>query len=179
MKYLYYLIFIFFLLGCQAQEDQILIIQNFIDSNNLTVNSKINFLNAKKISKDDIISIYKYGFANKVDKNTNKLEWPLNFNQLENIKPIDENLLWNQKDFNLKLFENTDDSLKKLAKKLVSNEATLISISNVYFDESKTYALFSLGQATDLNVSERYVIVLAKRNDKWKVVNKIVDNTLY
>lgn len=179
MKYSYYLIFIFIFLSCQAQEDQILIIQNFIDSNNLIVNSKINFLNEEKISKDDIISIYKSGFANKVDKNANKLEWPLNFNELENIKPIDENLLWNQKDFNLKLFENTDDSLKKLAKKLVNNEATLISISNIYFDESKTYALFSLGQATDLNVSERYVIVLAKRNDKWKVVNKIVDNTLY
>lgn len=179
MKYMYYLIFIFFFFSCQAQEDQILIIQDFIDSNNLVANSKTNYLNAEKISKDDIISIYKSGFANKVDKNTNKLKWPLNINQLESIKTNNENVIWNDKDFNLKLFKNNDDSLKKLAKEVASKEATLFSISNVYFNESKTYALFSFGQTTDLNLSERFVIVLVKQNDKWKVVNKIFDTTLY
>lgn len=171
-----------FLIGifssCHSQNDDINIIQDYIAATTSS-DQILSYLNTNKISKNEVMSIYLSGLHNEKDKkNVNLSKWPFNINTLKTITSNNNTTVWKDEELSLRVLKE-NDSLVTVAKKIMKKEASLFSLSNVYFDTEKVYALIAIEQTHAINVAEKFVVILKKQGNHWKVINKISDTTLH
>jgi hypothetical protein len=168
----------------QSTENLDLIVKDYLISTYNVAGSN-NYLDSNKLKLEEVLNIYKQGFLNETSIQVNDVKWPFSIIEINKLsqtetKETSNNPHWKKDDLDIALTLLSENiTLKDVAKEVIKDQALIFQLSNVYFDSSKSKALFGVGITKGFNISEKYILVLVKKNEQWVVSNKVFDSTLH